>query len=146
MKGIAIGFSDTSREILKRLKKTEFINEIYVASSSLKNLKKDHNILSITITPGSLSLEDNKELISLIEAPTEPIKIIKSNLIHFSLRIDFGFTNEILWSSFTVLRDELAIYISLINSVFFSRFKISCEVSEKPIAIPFNLKKFFYIS
>ena len=29
MKGIAIGFSDTSKEILKRLKKTEFINEIY---------------------------------------------------------------------------------------------------------------------
>ena len=40
MKGIAIGFSDTSKEILKRLKKTEFINEIYLASSS----KKDKNI------------------------------------------------------------------------------------------------------
>ena len=44
MKGIAIGFSDTSREILKRLKKTEFINEIYIASSSLKTLKDDQNI------------------------------------------------------------------------------------------------------
>ena len=39
MKGIAIGFSDTSKVILKRLKKTEFINEIYVGSSS----KKDKN-------------------------------------------------------------------------------------------------------
>ena len=40
MKGIAIGFSDTSKVILKRLKKTEFINEIYLGSSS----KKDKNI------------------------------------------------------------------------------------------------------
>ena len=40
MKGIAIGFSDTSKEILKRLKKTEFIHEIYIGSSS----KKDKNI------------------------------------------------------------------------------------------------------
>ena len=36
MKGIAIGFSDTSKEILKRLKKTEFINEVYIGSSSQK--------------------------------------------------------------------------------------------------------------
>ena len=34
MKGIAIGLSDNSKEILKRLKKTEFINEIYIGSSS----------------------------------------------------------------------------------------------------------------
>ena len=41
MKGIAIGFSDTSKEILKRLKKTEFINEIYLGSSykKYKNIK-----------------------------------------------------------------------------------------------------------
>ena len=44
MKGIAIGFSHASQEILKRLKKTEFINEIYIASSSLKTLKDDQNI------------------------------------------------------------------------------------------------------
>ena len=37
MKGIAIGFSDTSKEILKRLKKTEFINEIFIGSSSPKD-------------------------------------------------------------------------------------------------------------
>ena len=39
MKGIAIGFSDTSKEILKRLKKTEFINEIYLGSSSKRDEK-----------------------------------------------------------------------------------------------------------
>ncbi len=39
MKGIAIGFSDTSKEILKRLKKTEFINEIFIGSSSHKDKK-----------------------------------------------------------------------------------------------------------
>ena len=64
--------------------------------------------LSITTTPGSLSLEDNKGEISLIDAPTDPIKIIKSNLSHFSRRIDFGFIDKILWSFFKVLRDELA--------------------------------------
>ena len=47
MKGIAIGFSDTSREILKRLKKTEFISEIYIGSSSTdnKDIKNSINIL-----------------------------------------------------------------------------------------------------
>ncbi len=34
MKGIAIGLSNNSKEILKRLKKTEFIKDIYIASSS----------------------------------------------------------------------------------------------------------------
>ena len=36
MKGIAIGLSSNSKAILKRLQKTEFVNEIYMASS-LKN-------------------------------------------------------------------------------------------------------------
>ena len=43
MKGIAIGLSDTSKEILRRLKKTEFINEIYIASS-YKRTKGDAEI------------------------------------------------------------------------------------------------------
>ncbi|MDC2974989.1 cobalamin biosynthesis protein, partial [Prochlorococcus sp. AH-736-K09] len=34
MEGIAIGLSSNSKEILKRLKKTEFVKEIYIASSS----------------------------------------------------------------------------------------------------------------
>ena len=33
MKGIAIGLSNKSKVILKRLKKTKFIDEIYIASS-----------------------------------------------------------------------------------------------------------------
>ena len=36
MKGIAIGLSSNSKEILKRLKKTELIDEIYIASSTSK--------------------------------------------------------------------------------------------------------------
>jgi len=34
LKGIAIGLSHKSKEILKRLKKTEFVNDIYIAGSS----------------------------------------------------------------------------------------------------------------
>jgi len=34
LKGIAIGLSYKSKEILKRLKKTEFVQEIYIAGSS----------------------------------------------------------------------------------------------------------------
>ena len=76
MKGIAIGFSDTSQEILKRLKKTEFINEIYVASSSLKTLKKDHNILSIK--PKAILREkwDKLDLIIFIGSVGASIRLI----------------------------------------------------------------------
>ena len=35
MKGIAIGLSSNSKEILKRLKKTEFVEEIYIAGSPI---------------------------------------------------------------------------------------------------------------
>jgi len=34
LKGIAIGLSNNSKEILKRLKKTEFVKDIYIAASS----------------------------------------------------------------------------------------------------------------
>ena len=44
MEGIAIGFSDSSQEILKRLRKTEFIREIYVASSDLLKGKDKNSI------------------------------------------------------------------------------------------------------
>ena len=53
MKGIAIGFSYTSKDILKRLKKTEFINEIYVGSSS----KKDKN------TKGTIEIIKPKQIL-----------------------------------------------------------------------------------
>ena len=76
MKGIAIGFSDTSQEILKRLKKTEFINEIYVASSSLKTLKKDNDILSIK--PKSILREkwEKLDLIIFIGSVGASIRLI----------------------------------------------------------------------
>ena len=46
MEGIAIGFSYSSQEILKRLRKTEFITEIYVASSNLLK-EKDKNSIEL---------------------------------------------------------------------------------------------------
>ncbi len=44
MKGIAIGLSYKSEVILKRLKKTEFIDEIYIASSTNKEKTEEKNI------------------------------------------------------------------------------------------------------
>ena len=44
LEGIAIGFSDSSQEILKRLRKTEFIREIYFASSDLLKGKDKNSI------------------------------------------------------------------------------------------------------
>ena len=63
MKGIAIGFSDTSKEILKRLKKTEFINEIFIGSSSPKDKKiKD----SVVFMKPKQILRENWEKLELI--------------------------------------------------------------------------------
>jgi len=44
LKGIAIGLSNNSKEILKRLKKTEFIDEIYIACSTYEKQNKNENI------------------------------------------------------------------------------------------------------
>ncbi len=44
MKGIAIGLSNNSKEILKRLKKTEFVKDIYIAGSSKDNGKENELI------------------------------------------------------------------------------------------------------
>ncbi len=44
MKGIAIGLSNNSKEILKRLKKTEFVKDIYIAGSSKKDGKENELI------------------------------------------------------------------------------------------------------
>ena len=41
MKGIAIGLSYTSEVILKRLKKTEFIDKIYIASSTNEEITEE---------------------------------------------------------------------------------------------------------
>ena len=47
MKGIAIGLSNTSNVILERLKKNEFIDEIYIASSTYKKNSEDNLIPSV---------------------------------------------------------------------------------------------------
>jgi len=44
LKGIAIGLSNNSKEILKRLKKTEFVNDIYIAGSSKEDGKENELI------------------------------------------------------------------------------------------------------
>ena len=44
MKGIAIGLSNNSKEILKRLKKTEFVKDIYIAGSSKEDVKENELI------------------------------------------------------------------------------------------------------
>ena len=53
MKGIAIGLSNNSKEILKRLKKTEFVKDIYIAGSS-----KDNGIEN-----GLIKLQKPKEIL-----------------------------------------------------------------------------------
>ena len=102
MKGIAIGLSNTSKVILKRLKKTEFIDEIYIACSTYEEQSNDNIIISI-----------------------KPKEFFKEKWKDLDLIIFIG---------------SIGASIRLINSVFFSLFKISLEVSEKPIAIPFNLR------
>jgi len=47
LKGIAIGLSNTSKEILKRLKETEFVKEIYVAGSTYAKTKDKDSIPQI---------------------------------------------------------------------------------------------------
>ena len=46
MKGIAIGLSNNSKEILKRLKKNKFVNDIYIAGSS-KNEGKGNKLFQV---------------------------------------------------------------------------------------------------
>ena len=46
MKGIAIGLSNNSKEILKRLKKTKFVNDIYIATS-LKDDGKENELIQV---------------------------------------------------------------------------------------------------
>jgi len=46
LKGIAIGLSNNSKEILKRLKKTEFVKDIYIAGPS-KEDEKENKIIQV---------------------------------------------------------------------------------------------------
>ena len=80
MKGIAVGFSDTSKEILKRLKKTEFIDEIFIGSSSKKDKKiKD----SVEFLKPRLILRekwDKLDLIIFVGSVGASIRLINSLL------------------------------------------------------------------
>ena len=77
-----------------------------------------------------------------IDAAIEPIKIIKSISGHFFNNISLGFCTRISSFSFASSFEEPAIYISLINLVFLSLFRISFELLDRPIAIPFKSETF----
>ncbi len=80
MKGIAIGFSDTSKEILKRLKKTEFINEIFIGSSSPKDKKIKDSVKFVK--PSQILREkwEKLELIVFVGSVGASIRLINSLL------------------------------------------------------------------
>jgi len=80
LKGIAIGFSHTSKVILKRLKKTEFIDEIYIASSTDEE-KIEENIIPL-IKPKEFFKEKwkNLDLIIFIGSIGASIRLINSFL------------------------------------------------------------------
>ncbi len=80
MKGIAIGFSDRSKEILKRLKKTEFINEIFIGSS-FKEDKKIKDSIEV-FKPKQILREkwDKVDLIIFVGSIGASIRLINSLL------------------------------------------------------------------
>ena len=63
MKGIAIGLSHTSKLILKRLKRTEFIDEIYLACSTYEEEIEENEI---TLIKPKEVLKENWEDLALI--------------------------------------------------------------------------------
>ena len=80
MKGIAIGLSNTSKVILKRLKKTEFINEIYIACSTYE--EQDNENIIPSIKPKEVFKEKWKDLdlIIFIGSIGASIRLINSFL------------------------------------------------------------------
>jgi len=80
LKGIAIGLSNNSKEILKRLKKTEFVKDIYIASSS-KDDGMETEIIQVQ-KPREILLEKWPEidLIIFIGSIAASIRIINSFL------------------------------------------------------------------
>ena len=89
MKGIAIGLSHTSKEILKRLKQTEFIDEIYLACSTYTEEIEENEIT--LIKPKEILKENWEDLAS--------IKIIKSESSQFSFKTSLGLIKVISFSS-----------------------------------------------
>ena len=81
MKGIAIGLSYTSEEILKRLKKTEFIDKIYIASSTNKEITEEEKIIPL-IKPKKIFKEKWKDidLIIFVGSIGASIRLINSFL------------------------------------------------------------------
>jgi len=80
LKGIAIGLSNNSKEILKRLKKTEFVKEIYIAGSS-KDDGKENELIQVQ-KPREILLKKWTEidLIIFIGSIAASIRIINSFL------------------------------------------------------------------
>ena len=80
MKGIAIGLTNNSKEILKRLKKTEFVQDIYIAGSSKDDLKANETIQ--VLKPREILLKKWQEidLIIFIGSIAASIRIINSFL------------------------------------------------------------------
>ena len=70
MKGIAIGLSNNSKEILKRLKKTEFVNDIYIAGSSKED--GDENELIQVQKPREILLKKWHEIDCLLYTSPSP--------------------------------------------------------------------------
>jgi len=80
LKGIAIGLSNNSKEILKRLKKTEFVKEIYIAGSAKKD-GKENELIQVQ-KPKEILLKKWPEidLIIFIGSIAASIRIINSFL------------------------------------------------------------------
>jgi len=80
LKGIAIGLSNNSKEILKRLKKTEFVKDIYIAGSS-KDDGKENELIQVQ-KPREILLKKWPEidLIIFIGSIAASIRIINSFL------------------------------------------------------------------
>jgi len=80
LKGIAIGLSNNSKEILKRLKKTEFVKDIYIAGSS-KDEGKENELIQVQ-KPREILLKKWPEidLIIFIGSIAASIRIINSFL------------------------------------------------------------------
>ena len=80
MKGIAIGLSNTSKVILERLKKNEFIDEIYIARSTYKEKSEDN--LTPLVKPKEVLKEKWKDLdlIIFIGSIGASIRLINSFL------------------------------------------------------------------
>ncbi|MBO6959929.1 MAG: precorrin-3B C(17)-methyltransferase [Prochlorococcus marinus CUG1438] len=82
MKGIAIGLSSNSSELLKRLKKAEFVKEIYISSSS-KNDVRENQMVEIR-KPREILLQKWAELdlIIFIGSIGASVRLISPFLTH----------------------------------------------------------------